>query len=103
MSNVVLEDRALKPIEVRLARLLMSLRGDGPAHMNRSSSGAVFESIDVTQETLAKILGCTRPTVHKQLKKLESNGTVKIEYGRIFVIRPDALRDLSGDTEYLYF
>lgn len=103
MSNVVLEDRALKPIDIRLARLLMSLRGNEPAHMNRDASGSMIESIDVTQETLAKILGCTRPTVNKQLKKLELEGIVKVEYGRIFLVDRPALRHLSGDTEYFYF
>lgn len=103
MSNLVLEDRALKPIEVRLARLLMSLRGNEPADVNRNADGSSVESIEVTQDTLAKILGCTRPTVNKQLKKLELGGTVKVEYGRIFLINPHALRQLSGDTEYFYF
>src|SRR5699024_2730114 len=52
MANTVLEDRALKPLEVRLARLLLSLRGNGAECDDP-------DGLRVTQEMLAKILGCT--------------------------------------------
>jgi CRP-like cAMP-binding protein len=94
MANTVLEDRALKPIEVRLARLLLSLRGN-----------ATFSSreLQVTQEMLAKILGCTRPTVNKKLQQLEREKVIEVSYGRIHLKDLARIVKLSGQTDYLYF
>ncbi len=52
---------------------------------------------------LAKILGCTRPTVNKKLRSLEEEGTIKVGYGRISLIDVDRVTALSGEGEYPYF
>lgn len=101
MANTVLEDRALKPIEVRLARLLLSLRGTDPVLVR--NGGRSCEAVAVTQDMLAKILGCTRPTVNKQLKKLERDGLLKVEYGRIHLSDTSKILDVAGSAEYYYF
>lgn len=96
MANKVLEDRALQPIEVRLARLLLSLRGSG-------SSGANPDRVNITQEMLAKILGCTRPTVNRKLQDLEQEEVLDISYGCIRIKNLARMVKLSGQSEYFYF
>jgi CRP/FNR family transcriptional regulator, cyclic AMP receptor protein len=96
MANAVLEDRALKPLEVRLARLLLSLRG------NRSPTGSP-DDLHVTQEMLAKILGCTRPTVNKRLRQLEREKTIEVSYGCIHLKDVERITLLSGRCDFYYF
>lgn len=95
MANTVLEDRALKPLEVRLARLLLSLRGN--------ASGDNPDRLRITQEMLAKILGCTRPTVNKRLQRLEAEKVIEIAYGQIHLIDVPRILKLSGRGDYFYF
>ncbi len=96
MANTVLEDRALKPLEVRLARLLLSLRGNGSASGNP-------DELRVTQEMLAKILGCTRPTVNKRLRELEREKAIEVSYGCVHLKDVARMTVLSGESEYFYF
>lgn len=96
MANTVLEDRALKPIEVRLARLLLSLRGN--SDVTRGS-----DELHVTQEMLAKILGCTRPTVNKKLLELEREKVIDVSYGRVYLRDLARIIKLSGEVDYFYF
>ncbi|MDB5552598.1 MAG: cyclic nucleotide-binding domain protein [Rhizobium sp.] len=95
MANRVLEDRALQPMDVRLARLLLSLRGGD------SNDGE--HDLVVTQDMLARILGCTRPTVNKQLQQLERDNLIVITYGRIRLTDISKITRLSGHGDYLYF
>jgi CRP/FNR family cyclic AMP-dependent transcriptional regulator len=96
MANTILEDRALKPLEVRLARLLLSLRGNGDATANP-------DKLLVTQEMLAKFLGCTRPTVNKKLCQLERENAIEVSYGCIHVKDLARIAKLSGQSEHFYF
>jgi CRP-like cAMP-binding protein len=96
MANTVLEDRALKPLEVRLARLLLSLRGNSEVAHNANE-------LQVTQEMLAKILGCTRPTVNKKLLQLEREKAIEVSYGRIQLKDLTRIIKLSGHGDYFYF
>jgi CRP-like cAMP-binding protein len=92
----VLEDTALKPLEERLARLLLSLRGNGDAMLDP-------DQVRVTQEMLAKILGCTRPTVNRKLQQLEQENIIEVAYGCIRIRDLSRLMKLSGQSEYFYF
>lgn len=96
MANKVLEDRALQPIGVRLARLLLSLRGN-------AGSGAHPDEVHVTQEMLAKMLGCTRPTVNKKLQELEFDRIIESSYGYIHIRDLGRIMKLSGQSDYFYF
>ena len=96
MANLVLEDRALAPIEVRLVRLLLSLRGS-------DADRAEADQLMVTQEMLSKLLGCTRPTVNRKLRLLEHQALVAVSYGCIELRDVDAMQRISGHSEYLYF
>lgn len=95
MANKALEDRALQPIEVRLVRLLLSLRG--------SASIGSPDKINVTQDMLAKILGCTRPTVNKKVQELERDAILVASYGCIQITDLDRMMRLSGQSECFYF
>jgi CRP/FNR family transcriptional regulator, cyclic AMP receptor protein len=102
MANAILEDRALKPIDVRLARLLLSLRGPTSPSVPRNGKRTT-ERIAITQEMLAKILSCTRPTVNKQLKRFEQAGLLKVEYGAVFLKNVARLQNMSGSGDLNYF
>jgi CRP/FNR family cyclic AMP-dependent transcriptional regulator len=95
MANRVLEDRALQPLEVRLARLLLSLHGSEPA-----DDGYI---LTVTQDMLARILGCTRPTVNKKLQEFARDKIIELEYGTIRLKDVRKINKLSGHAGYLYF
>lgn len=96
MANLVLEDRALAPLEVRLVRLLLSLR-------RAAAPGRETTRIDVTQEMLSKMLGCTRPTINKTLRALEAAALIAVSYGCVDLRDVDGLLRISGEGEYLYF
>lgn len=96
MANLVLEDRALAPLEVRLVRLLLSLRGT-------TRTGRSPNQLMVTQEMLSKLLGCTRPTVNRKLRLFERQALVTVSYGCIELLDVDAMQRISGHSDYLYF
>ena len=96
MANKVLEDRALQPIAVRLARLLLSLRGN-------AESGSHPNQVHITQEMLAKILGCTRPTVNKKLQDFEHDQIIEASYGCIQIKDLARMMKLAGQSNYFYF
>lgn len=96
MANAVLEDRALKPIEVRLARLLLSLR-------ENTGGAGKSNDLQVTQELLARFLGCTRPTVNHKLRKLERDGLIEVSYGAIRLRDLARMMQLAGTGDYFYF
>lgn len=96
MANLVIEDRALAPLEARLVRLLLSLR-------RTSGSGREANEVRVTQEMLSKILGCTRPTVNKALRELERAALVAISYRCVELRDVEGMLRISGESDYLYF
>lgn len=70
-----------QPIAVRLARTL--------AGAARASGGA---QAAVRQEDLAAMIGVSRQTTNKELKRLEAAGVVALAYGRIAILAPERLR-----------
>lgn len=55
------------------------------------SPGAPASTLPITQDQLAELTGCTRPTVNQVLKSGEQAGMIELHRGRIDVIRPDLL------------
>jgi len=78
-----------EPVEVRLARRLISL-----ADTYRTDHGAI--SIPMTQEDLAALAGTTRPTANRILRELEAVGAIAITRGRIEITNLVAL-ERHGD------
>lgn len=62
----------------RVARRLAIL-----AHGDATQAAAPRASITTSQETLAAMLGISRPTLNKELRELEKAGAVVLHYGRI--------------------
>lgn len=70
-----------QPISVRLARTL--------AGAARASGGA---EVAMRQEDLAAMIGVSRQTINKELRRLERAGVVTLAYGRIQIHDPARLR-----------
>jgi CRP-like cAMP-binding protein len=101
MANSVVEDAALQPLEVRIARLLLSM-AKSPGTEDGGAESATG-SIRVTQETLRKLLNCSRPTVNHQLRHLQRCGLIRLEYGKIAILDRAGLVEVSGGGRYAYF
>lgn len=56
--------------------------------------GVTASSIPYTQEDLALILGMNRVTVNKVLNEWKRDGIIAVSYGRITILRRDALNEL---------
>ena len=71
----------------RLALLLANMAAGVPAE----------ESLPITQQELAELLGVTRPTANTALRELEEAGLVARGYGRLRVLDRDALVRFARD------
>ncbi len=83
----VMEDMALLPLPVRLARRLVAMaEGYGEWHDRQR------RVVAVKQEQLAQMLSTSRQTVNQMLKELEAQGLVALTYGEIEIVDADGLR-----------
>lgn len=71
-----------RTLQVQLARLLLDEAEDDRVHL--------------PQRTLAAMVGAARPSVNKELKRLESSGLVSVGYGVIEFRDRDGLTALAG-------
>ncbi|MDI3312794.1 MAG: Crp/Fnr family transcriptional regulator [Mycobacterium sp.] len=67
-----------RPLPTQLAQLLLDLAVDG--------------SVQLTQHTLAAMLGVQRPSINKILKEFERDRLVHVGYAMIKITDPDGLR-----------
>ncbi len=73
-----------QPVSVRVARVLAAAaRAAGP------------DALRMRQEDLAAMIGVSRQTINKELKRLERAGMVELSYGKIDVREPHALRAIG--------
>ncbi len=88
----LLEDTTLRSTRARIARRLRRLAcGDAaPGATER-------QTIPITQENLAMMLGISRQTLAIELKALAMHGAISIGYGRIEIESPDKLGELELD------
>jgi CRP-like cAMP-binding protein len=82
-----MEDTLLLPAAPRLTRRLV-LIAEGYGEW---SDGHTRQA-EVTQETLATMLGMSRQTVNQLLKALEVEGLVRLKYGRVEILDLKGLR-----------
>ena len=80
------EDVMFGRIDVRLARLLLSLSEQGT------------QSVAMTHQQLASELGTAREVISRQLKQFEGQGWVVIGRGSIAVKAPEMLDELAQDS-----
>jgi CRP-like cAMP-binding protein len=80
-----MEDMALLPISVRLARrLALMAEGYGEREHQR-------RTVEVSQEQLAQMLSTSRQTANHLLKELEARGLIRLSYGTIEILDLDGL------------
>jgi CRP/FNR family cyclic AMP-dependent transcriptional regulator len=86
LAFTAMEDMALLPIGVRLARrLALMAEGYGErAHKSRT--------VEVSQEQLAMMLSVSRQTANQLLKDLESRHLIRLAYGEIEIVDLEGLK-----------
>jgi len=90
----VLEDAAVLPIAVRLARRLLSMaEGYGEWHDRQT------RVVEVKQEQLALMLSTSRQTANQVLKRLEAQGVIRLTYGEIEIVDHEALRKAANPAD----
>lgn len=77
----IVEDATLRSTRARVARRLLLLARGGAA-----MSSHLRPRVPVSQEGLAMMLGITRQTLSKELKRLEEAGAIVIGYGYIEIV-----------------
>jgi CRP/FNR family cyclic AMP-dependent transcriptional regulator len=89
LAFVAMEDTQLLPIAQRVnRRLVMIAEGYG-----EWADGSTRQ-VGVSQETLATMLASSRQTVNHVLKNLETQGLVRLKYGRVEILDLKGLRRL---------
>jgi CRP/FNR family transcriptional regulator, cyclic AMP receptor protein len=63
----------------------------------QSPEGEAPIEVEASQSDLAIMANVARTTANATLRKLVSAGQIKLAYGRIFVVKPDALRATLAD------
>lgn len=87
----VVEDATLRSTRARIARrLLLLARGDA------TQSPRMRARVPVSQEGLAMMLGITRQTLSKELRRLAGDGAITLGYGYIEVLSEERLMRLTG-------
>ncbi len=91
LAFTTMEDTALLPISVRIARRLAWM-ADGYGEWQ----GPSLQRIEVRQDQLAQMLGCSRQTVNVNLKSLEAKGLIRTTYGQVEIADLAGLRAAAG-------
>jgi len=84
------ESQTLMPPEGMLARRLFWMLRSSPAG---AQSGPA--RLKVKQSTLAQMLAMSRQTVNRIMMELQQRGVVRVSYGTVEVIDPEALADAA--------
>ncbi len=88
MAMEGMSDLMLLPLPQRLAKRLLALAQD---YGQRHADGVEID-LHLPQDELGRLLGTSRQSVSKELKTLEKHGWVKLAYGRIIIVDPQALQ-----------
>jgi CRP-like cAMP-binding protein len=89
----LVEEAATAPLPQRLARRLLELAQSEPA---ATPAGVRrVREVPLTQEELGQLLGKSRQSIAKLLRSWELEGLVQTRYGRISILRPQALAALA--------
>jgi len=90
LTFTVLEETALLPAAVRVARRLL-LMAEGYGDLRLGSRRV----LRVPQEQLAQLLALSRQTVNQVLKEFQARGILKVAYGEIELLDFAGLRDVA--------
>ena len=89
-----MEDAALLPPNVRMARRLASM-----AENYGEQPGSSRRTVELQQDQLAKLIGISRQTCNQILRELASCGYINIAYGRIEQLDAAVLRQFVPQRE----
>jgi CRP/FNR family cyclic AMP-dependent transcriptional regulator len=81
LAFMLSEDASLLPLHQRLARVIIRM-AHSLGHVGPDGS-ITLENI--SHEELAKMVGAARPSVGRELKKLEQEGFIDIQYGKLVI------------------
>ena len=81
LSFMLAEDASLLPLRQRLARAVIRL-GHSPGRMGEDGRITIE---GMSHEELANMVGATRPSVGRELKKFEQEGSIEIKYGKLII------------------
>lgn len=90
----LIQDACLLPLYERLGRIL--IRMSLAQHQGAPQSPFTIE--DCSQEKLGQMVGAARQSVGREMKKMESQGLIKIEYKSVVVLDFDAMASSFGNT-----
>ncbi len=91
LAFTTMEDTVLLPIATRIARRLCWMAEGYGQWQGRSQ-----RSIELKQDQLAQMLGCSRQTINQNLKALEAQGLIHTTYGQIEILDLSRLRSVGG-------
>jgi CRP/FNR family cyclic AMP-dependent transcriptional regulator len=90
-----LEGARWTPIDVRLARALLQLARDfGEEEPGPEPAPALRIALQLQQEQLAQLVGCTRQRVNVALQALQRQGLVRVKGAAVVVLRSAQLRSV---------
>ena len=87
-----IDSAILLPFPVRLAQKLLWLQKHLP-----QTDAAETNVLRTSQENLGHMLGISRQSINKQLKKWEAEKILRLSYGRIVLLDLAALEQIIGD------
>ena len=90
-TNEVFAEVALLHLPARLAKAMLRIS-------KTPATGATTTKINISQRELASMLGGSRESVNKCLRKWQSNGIVKISEGSIIITKRAALNAIANDN-----
>ena len=87
-----IEDVVFLRLKARLAKTLL--------YLHERSSSERQQTLKVTQREISQLVGVSRESANKQLRKWQRQKWVKLEHGGLSILSPDVLRRLvSENTE----
>lgn len=87
-SMELVRDLSFKQVPHRLAGLLVKLAGE---YGTESGAGLLIE-LPLSRQELADIVGTSRETITRELKKMERAGMIEIDRRRLTITDPERLR-----------
>jgi CRP-like cAMP-binding protein len=82
----MVEDATLHSTRARIARRLLLLASGDVTMLSQSR-----QDVEVSQDTLAMMIGITRQTLSLELKAMAEKGAIALRYGRIEICSKDVL------------
>lgn len=89
----MVEEAAIAPLSQRLARRLLELAHAGQPAITPAPSDPL--QVVLTQEELGDLLGKSRQSIAKLLRKWEASGLVRTDYGRVSLSQPERLMHIA--------